>query len=193
MRRLPDRAEAELTAEMQLAELPDRWLHTQQVAARAEELATAVPAEERELVVVAAWWHDLGYSPELRTSGMHQLDGASYLAAQGYPDRLCALVAHHSAAAFEATERGLLAELDVWPREESAVADALWTADMTTGPRGERLRFPARFEEILERYRADSPVARAMRRARPSIEAAIARTEARLAGRLGPSADLGVR
>jgi hypothetical protein len=76
----------------------------------------------------------------------------------------------------------LLAELNEWPREETAVSDALWTADMTTGPRGERVDYPTRLAEILERYDADSPVARAMRRARPMIEAAISRTEARLAG-----------
>jgi hypothetical protein len=47
-----------------------------------------------------------------------------------------AIVAHHSAATFEAEERGMGDGLDESPREESAVADALWTADMTIGPRG---------------------------------------------------------
>jgi hypothetical protein len=56
------------------------------------------------------------------------------------------------------------------------VADALWMADMTTGPRGERFDYPTRLEEILQRYEPDSVVARAMTRA-----AAIRRTEARLA------------
>ncbi|HTF50233.1 MAG TPA: hypothetical protein VK735_22575 [Pseudonocardia sp.] len=92
------------------------------------------------MLVVAAWWHDLGYAPALHVTGLHQLDGARYLAGQGYPQRLCALVAHHSAATFEAEERGLLAELNEWPREESPLADALWAADMTTGPAGEEAR-----------------------------------------------------
>jgi hypothetical protein len=49
-----------------------------------------------------------------------------FLTAAGYPERLCALVVHHSAATCEAEERGLRAELTAWPRKESAVADALW-------------------------------------------------------------------
>jgi len=163
-----------------LAPLGARWRHTQGVASRAEELVRTVAEEDGDLLVVAAWWHDLGYASSLAVTRFHPLDGARYLAEQGYAQRLCALVAHHSAATFEAEERGLADELAEWPREESAVADALWTADMTTGPRGEHVDYSARLGEILSRYGDDSIVGRAMSRARPEIEAAIARTEARL-------------
>jgi hypothetical protein len=71
---------------------------TVKVAARAEELAGAVPPADRELLVVAAWWHDLGYAPDLVQTGFHPIDGALYLAAKGHSPRLCGLVAHHSAA-----------------------------------------------------------------------------------------------
>lgn len=107
--------------------------------------------------------------------------GARYLASEGYPGRLCALVAHHSAAMFEAEERGRADELAKWPREESAVSEALWMADMTTGPRGEAVSYSDRLAEILSRYGSDSIVGRAMTRARPAIESAIERTERRLA------------
>jgi len=167
-------------AKVSLAPLSDRWRHTQAVALRAEELLGAVPATERELLITAAWWHDLGYAPELVDTGFHPLDGARFLASKGYPDRLCALVAHHSAATFEAEERGLADELGAWPREESAVADALWMADMTTGPHGETVDYPDRLAEILGRYAPDSVVGRAMSRSRPTIEGAIVRTERRL-------------
>ena len=103
------------------------------VAARAEELA-AVPPADRELLVVAAWWHDLGYAPDVVQTGFHPIDGARYLAAKNHPPPLCGLVAHHSAAEFEAAERDLEAELAEWPREEGPAPDALWTAHMTTGP-----------------------------------------------------------
>jgi hypothetical protein len=174
--------EARGVADGLLGPLGDRWRHTQAVAARAIELSAAVAEHERDLLVVAAWWHDLGYAPELRTTGMHQLDGARHLASVGYPARLCALVAHHSASTFEAEERGLLAELAAWPREEGPVADALWTADMTTGPAGEQVDYPDRLSEILVRYPPESTVARAMTRAQPVIKAAIDRTLARLGG-----------
>ena len=66
-------------------------------------------------------------------------------------------------------------------QEEGAVADALWMADMTTGPNGEPKSYPDRLTEILERYGRDSIVGRAMLNARPVVETAIGRTEFRLA------------
>src|SRR4051812_12498509 len=53
---------ASLTREL-LAPLGGRYWHTVGVAARSEELAEAVPPADRELLVIAAWWHDLGYAP----------------------------------------------------------------------------------------------------------------------------------
>jgi predicted hydrolase (HD superfamily) len=181
MRGMPSVVDAEELARELLAPLPNRWAHVQAVAARADGLTPAIVGEaERQLLVVAAWWHDLGYSPKLRDTGCHQIDGARYLAAEGYPDRLVALVAHHSAATCEANERGHLADLEVWPREESPVADALWMADMTTGPRGEELAYDERLSEILTRYERDSIVGRSMLRAEPAIRAAIDRTRQRM-------------
>jgi hypothetical protein len=51
-----------------------------------------------------------GYVPSLEDTGCHQIHGARFLAREGYPKRLVALVAHHSAATCEAEERGLLAQ-----------------------------------------------------------------------------------
>jgi hypothetical protein len=61
------------------------------------------------------------------------------------------------------------------------VADALWMADMTTGPCEQRLEYSDRLAEILARYEPDSAAHRAMRDAEPEIRAAISRTEQRLA------------
>ncbi len=44
----------------------------------------------------------------------------------------------------------------------AAVADALWMADMTTGPTGRRMDYSDRLTEILQGYEPDSIVARAM-------------------------------
>ena len=181
MRGVPSITAAEALARELLGPLGNRWAHTQAVAARADGLTPAVqPMDDRSLLVVAAWWHDLGYAPALRDTGCHQIDGARYLEREGYPDRLVALVAHHSAATCEADERGLLAELEVWPREESPVADALWMAAMTTGPGGEELAYDERLSEILTRYQRTSTVGRAMLRAEPAIRAAIERTRQRM-------------
>ncbi|MGD9531981.1 MAG: HD domain-containing protein [Dehalococcoidia bacterium] len=179
---VPSIAEAESLAEELLAPLGNRWLHTQAVAVRAQELADAVPDEDRDLLVVAAWLHDIGYARDVVDVGFHPIDGARFLARRGADGRLCALVAHHSAATIEAEERGLAAELAEWEREEGPVPDALWTADMTTGPRGEHLTYADRLAEIISRYRPESAVAQAMRRARPLVDGAIERTTRGLSG-----------
>jgi putative nucleotidyltransferase with HDIG domain len=90
MSQVPSRADARALARGWLEDLGNRWHHTEAVAARAEMLAHAVEREDRELLVVAAWLHDLGYAPGLVSTGFHPVDGARFLEAQGYPVRLCA-------------------------------------------------------------------------------------------------------
>lgn len=177
----PTTGEARRLAHQLLDPLGRRWAHVQAVAEKARELTPAVDEQDRELLVVAAWLHDVGYSPAVRDTGSHQIDGAEYLEHHGYPERLCALVAHHSAASYEVAERGLADRLTRWEQEHSPVADALWMADMTTGPAGQRVGYPERLDEILERYEPNSVVARAMVAARVSIEHAIEQTQQRLA------------
>ena len=177
----PTTGEARRLAQQLLEPLGRRWAHVQAVAEKAQELAPAVAEQDQDLLVVAAWLHDVGYSPDVRDTGSHQIDGAEYLDRHGYPKRLCALIAHHSAASYEIAEHGLTDRLALWEQEVSPVADALWMADMTTGPAGQRMGYPERLDEILERYEPNSTVARAMVAARVSIEHAIEQTQRRLA------------
>ncbi|MFG2300000.1 HD domain-containing protein [Actinacidiphila glaucinigra] len=167
-------------AESLLPPLGNRWLHTQAVAARAREVSVAVPADERDLLVAAAWLHDIGYAPELRDTGFHPVDGARHLESLGAPGRLVRLVAHHSGAVYEAEQRGLTAELAVYEREDSPLLDALICADMTTGPAGQSLDFDERIDEILVRYEPGNEVHTAISNARPYLRAAVERTQARL-------------
>jgi putative nucleotidyltransferase with HDIG domain len=170
---------------LDVPELADRWRHVRAVARRAAELTPAVPAADRGLIVAAAWLHDIGYAPDLVATGMHAIDGARYLLRCGYPPRLAALVAHHSGARFEATERNLVRDLDDFPLETSPAADALATADLTTGPQGQPMTFPQRLEEILRRYPDSSPVHTAMRHARVTLAAQVERTSDRLTSATG--------
>lgn len=143
----------------------------------------------------AALLHDIGYAPGLLETGSHSIDGARHLERHGYPPRLVALVAHHSAARFEAHLRGLADELACYPLEEGPVMDALVYADMTTGPQGQRLAYADRIDEILRRYDPTTEVHRAIVRARPFLDAHILKVERRLtiayaiwAGSPGPQA-----
>ncbi len=172
--------EARALAERLVSPLGRRWKHVQAVAARAEELTDAVPADERETLVAAAWLHDIGYSPEIGHTRFHPLDGAAYLRDRGWPEGVVNLVAHHSGARFEAEERGLGAELRQFPFPDGPLLDALVTADLTTGPGGERLSYDERISEILSRYSEGDPVHSTWAKAAPIMRESIVRTERRL-------------
>jgi hypothetical protein len=164
-----------------VAPLGRRWLHVQAVASRAAEVNAALPKDQRDQLVAAAWLHDIGYSPAIDFTRFHPLDGARYLRKQGWPAEIVNLVAHHSGARFEAAERGLTDELAEFPFEDSPILDALVTADLTTGPDGEPLSYDERIAEILSRYPASDPVHRTWVKTAPILGEAIARTESRIA------------
>jgi hypothetical protein len=168
-------------AERLLAPLGDRWLHVQVVASKAHRLARVLSGDDGEALVAAAFLHDIGYAPSLNRLGFHAVDGAYYLRANGQ-ERLARLVAHHSGARFEAEERGLVEELAAFPVEDGPVLDALTFVDMTTGPVGQPMTLEERIGEIQHRYPPEDPVHRAILRARPLLQAAIDRTQERLAG-----------
>lgn len=77
MKTLTNRAAA--IAGQLLPPLGDRWLHVQAVAERATEAAGTVPEPDRDLLIAAAWLHDIGYAPELADTGFHPVDGAWYV------------------------------------------------------------------------------------------------------------------
>ncbi|GHJ49221.1 metal-dependent phosphohydrolase, HD subdomain protein [Catellatospora sp. TT07R-123] len=177
----PDLASAARTAELLLRDLPERWAHTAGVAHRAAQLSASVAAADRELLVAAAWLHDIGYHTELAETGFHPLDGASWLHRQGWPEPVCALVAHHSGARFAASARGLTRELARYPFEVSPVTDALTYADQTVGPYGRPMAVADRMAEVLARHGADSVQARIHHLREPYLLAVAGRVERRLA------------
>jgi hypothetical protein len=158
----------------------ERLEHSAAVAARAAALVPAVPRTDAGLLVAAAWLHDIGYSPLVRVTGFHPLDGARHLRAAGWDPALCALVAHHSGSRFVAAENGfgdLLAEFD---HVDSPVSDALTTADQTVGPHGAPLSLDERLRDMLERHGPASANARAHPRREASVRAAHRRVTRRL-------------
>ncbi len=162
-------------------DLRRRWAHVCGVARRATDLAALLRLAEpaRELLVAAAWLHDIGYAPAIAT-GFHPVDGGGYLRQLGAPQRLCCQVAHHSGAAVEAAVRGRTADLSEFPAPHGVVTDALWTADLQTSPAGAAVSVRARLHEILSRYRPGHPVHLAVSRSAPLLRAAVDRTEARI-------------
>ena len=171
--------QAALHAKQLLEALGNRWLHVQAVAEKARYISVAFPADDRPYLIVAAYLHDIGYAPALKQTGFHPLDGAYYIRSWG-DDRLVSLVAHHSEARFEARLRGLEHLLDEFPRERSAVADALAYCDQTTGPTGISVSLKDRAAEVFRRYGETALVSQALRQAFPYLSLAVARTQRRL-------------
>lgn len=159
----------------------DRWLHTQAAAAAAAEAAWTVRADDRALLVAAAWLHDVGYAHPEPPTGFHPVDGAFLLVDKGWPPRLVSLVAHHSEARFTAPARGAQTALAAFDREPGPVTDALVHADMTAGPDGRRLRLEERLEDVRRRHATDPQDLRDAREVRePYLILATARVDLRL-------------
>ncbi|MFJ4953178.1 hypothetical protein [Streptomyces sp. NPDC088760] len=168
-------------AESLLSPLGNRWLRTQAVVARARGAAVAVSKADRDILVAAAWLHDIGYAPELHDTGCPPLDGARHLESLGASARLVRLVAHQAVAVYEAEPRGLSAEVAVYEREDSPVLDALIFADMTTGPAGQSVDVDTRTDEMLAPYEPGTEAHNAISEARPYLGAAVERTWRRFA------------
>lgn len=173
-----DPAGSAAEAERLVEPLGRRWLHVQAVAAKAAEVAGR-SGLDADVLVSAAWLHDIGYAPELEDTGFHPVDGARHLRRLGLDERVVSLVAHHSFASMEGDVRGqdISAEFPVW---DPVYDDALCYCDMTTGPAGESVTAAERLDEIQERYGPGHVVAEWAERARPEIFNAVARTEERM-------------
>jgi len=161
----------------------DPWLHAQATARRAEEIALVVGPQDRDVLVCAAWLHDVGFVTRAVRTGFHPLDGAALLAGAGWPERVVALVAHHCEARVTAAALGLSEQLLAFPREEGPLTDALVCADLAAGTDGRRTSLRDRLDEIDRRHCDDPPLLReAWERRRLALVQAAARTEQRMAG-----------
>jgi len=172
-----------------------RWRHTQWVAAKAAEAAPLLPPADGELLVAAAWLHDIGYSPHVALWGFHPVDGAAYASAHVPRRAVAGLIAQHSGARFLAEARGPSHLMHPFERREwwsGALPDALTWADQTTDPEGRPIAVEDRLAEMLHRHGPDSPNARAHPRRAPVVVAAVRATEARLAGAVRTSGSASV-
>lgn len=154
-------------AERLLKPLGRRWQHTLGVVSRARSVERLLDQHEAEVLIAAAFLHDIGYAPELQDTMYHPLDGARFLRRHG-KERLANLVGYHTGALVEAQDLGLERELSQFAEERSLVARLLTYCDLTTSPAGEPVAAAVRLEEIIERY-GDAAPARAARRSRPLL------------------------
>jgi len=142
----------------------DRWAHTRAVAERSKLVAADLPRDEQDVLVAAAYLHDIGYAPELHKTGFHALDGALHFQELGY-QRIANLVANHSAGKVEADERGLVVELEQFPDDDLELSMALTYCDMTSAGDGRTVTIDERLADVEDRYGTSGPVPEAAREA----------------------------
>jgi len=173
---------AQIARKLLQDQLPVRWAHTRRVAAQARCLSPIL-GEDADLLEAAAWLHDIGYSPDLAITGFHPLDGARYLRdVEGADNLVCCLVAHHTCAIVEASERGLASALAAeFGRPRPDLDEALIYCDMTGGRDGTVTTVDARLAEIFSRYDPDHPVNHAIRRAEAALVETVHVIQARMA------------
>ena len=159
-------------------ELDMRWVHLEAVGRAAAGLS--LDSGMANLVVGAAWLHDIGYAPRLHRTGMHAIDGAMFLDLLGAPPELVSLVAFHSGAEYEAEERGLIDRMIQFDPPSQDLLDSLTYVDLTTDIDGTPVTVQGRLDGILARYEPQHPVHRAVTRSRGYLEACASRAGARL-------------
>jgi putative nucleotidyltransferase with HDIG domain len=161
----------------------DHWLHAQTTARCAEQIAPVVGPIDRDVLVCAAWLHDVGFRADVAHTGFHPLDGAFMLQEAGWPPRVAALVAHHCEARVTAAALGLDEQMLAFRREEGPLTDALVYADMSAGADGCRMSLRDRLDGIDRSHADDPPLLReAWGRRRLALIRAVERTEQRMAG-----------
>jgi putative nucleotidyltransferase with HDIG domain len=166
-----------------LRDQPRRLAHSEEAGRRAMAVAARIPGRiDGELVVAAALLHDVGYSPDVKRTGFHPLDGALFLARTDWPDALVRLVAHHSHATLIAPYHGAGAHLAVIPPLHGLETDVVTYADVTAGRRGTGSTVQDRIAEMRSRQER-SKVPAEVREARYALLAdTVRRVEAVLAG-----------
>lgn len=102
--------------------MPQRWERCRLAAVEAERIAPAYGADG-ELLIAAAYLHDVGHAPDLAVTGCAPLDGARYLLTCSGPERLAHLVAHQP---FAVRDGAMLVALGEFDDEASPLRDAFW-------------------------------------------------------------------
>ena len=130
-------AEAQSLARHLLGHDPRRLRHVAGTARAAGFVATHVPDVHEDVVVAAAWLHDIGHAGHLVRSGFHPLDGALYLQEAGWDNAVVGLVAYHSHCRVVADHMGLTDDLTQFENPVGLNADTLTFADVIAGSDGQ--------------------------------------------------------
>lgn len=138
-----------------------RYMHSISVQNALDDLTAGTPWRSDSILGIAGLVHDIGYGVKDYPLGVHFLDGAFELEARGYTE-LADVVAYHSTARWEAQARGVQPMLAEFTPPDSVRSAALWVADFTTSPAGERVSVGVRVADIRARYAPGSAAVAAL-------------------------------
>jgi hypothetical protein len=128
--------DAQTLARTLLADDQRRLAHVRGAGLVAGMAAGALRLDQPEMVVAAAWLHDIGYAAALARTGFHPVDGALFLAREGWPDQVVFLVAHHSHAAVLAPYYGVQPHMALLEHVHGLADDVITFSDLRVGPNG---------------------------------------------------------
>jgi len=150
-----DVSEAKELARKTLADdLPRRWAHVQGVASRAELFAPS--HRQADLIIAAAYLHDIGYAAAALDTGFHQIDGGRFLRERGCDEAVVNLVANHSGAPTLARLSGLSGILETeFPKVELLPHRELHFCDLTTSLDGIHVSIDERLLDIRRRHQSN--------------------------------------
>jgi hypothetical protein len=135
-----------------LADDPSRLAHLRGAGLIAGMAAGALCVDRPETVVAAALLHDIGYAPAITRTGFHPLDGALFLAQEGWPDRVVFLVAHHSHSAVLAPYYGVHHHLSLLDHVHGQADDIITFSDLRAGVNGLGTDPRERIEDMRRRH-----------------------------------------
>ena len=144
--------DAQTLAHTLLAEYPCRLDHVGGAAMIAGMAAGALRVEHADTVIAAAWLHDIGYAAAVARTGFHPLDGALFLAREGWPDPVVFMVAHHSHAAVLAPYYGVHHHMALLEHVEGQADDIITFSDLRAGTNGLGADPRDRIDDMRQRH-----------------------------------------
>ena len=163
----------------------DRYQHILGVVVLVEQITNHLPKETRELSILCAYLHDIGYSPSIKNQfqleeppvsffQFHPIDGYHWILMNKLPE-VCAYVAKYHTFSEQECKLGhkllyLSYERGEKNEEHQWYIDLITYADLRTSPKGERVTPMERIEEIGQRRGFDSVPYRVLNRSQNEIE-----------------------
>jgi putative nucleotidyltransferase with HDIG domain len=127
--------------------------HSAGAARAAAYVAATLPVISADLVIAAAWLHDIGHAPQLAVTGFHAVDGATFLRQGDWNDEIVRLVAHHSFSRVSAPYYDADIALEQFAPVDGLIADTLTFADAVAGVDGTGATIDQRIAELRSRDR----------------------------------------